>query len=88
MGDLMNLHEYQKSQDPTKIQDLKDGQIWESENYIIKVEKMGIDFQAIFFKNEVDLKFTTIEVRGKKITKLLKNLSAKLTTKSLTLKEQ
>lgn len=69
------------------MEQFSDGQIWESEIYVVKIEQMENDLQALFFRKE-NLKFVTIEVRKEKIGKFLKNLGAKLTNKKLVLKEK
>lgn len=67
---------------------LVDEQIWENEDYVIKIEKFELDFRAIVFrKYDGELKFITIDSRREnKIRKMLKELNVKLTSKCLRLR--
>lgn len=69
---------------------LENNQIWEDQDYVLKIEKMGESFQALIFKKQDQtLKFINVVVdRNTKIEKLIKNMHLKISNKFITLKEK
>lgn len=69
---------------------LDDNQIWEDEDYVLKIEKIGKDFQALIFKKEGEnLKFVNVVIDNKqsKIDRLIKNMNLEISRKIITLKD-
>ena len=69
---------------------LDNNQIWEDEEYVLKIEKMGENFQALIFKKDGEtLKFINIVIDSKssKIEKLIKDMKLEISRKFITLKE-
>jgi PII-like signaling protein len=68
---------------------LQDNQVWESEEYVLKIEQLGQSFHALIFKRDENLTFVEIIVdREVKIENMIKRLNLKLTNKFITLKDK
>lgn len=68
---------------------LQDNQVWESEEYILKIEQLGQSFHALIFKKDENLTFVELIVdREVKIESMIKRLDLKLTNKFITLKDR
>jgi hypothetical protein len=68
---------------------LRDGQIWESTLYVLKIEKIGNDFRGVIFRKDTDntLKFIEVlynESRLDRLTLIIKKMDLSLTNKKLT----
>ncbi|MDD5649628.1 MAG: hypothetical protein PHF86_04310 [Candidatus Nanoarchaeia archaeon] len=69
---------------------LDNNQIWEDEEYILKIEKMGENFQALIFKKDGEtLKFINIVIdpKSSKIERLINDMKLEISRKFITLKE-
>jgi ABC-type Fe3+-hydroxamate transport system substrate-binding protein len=70
---------------------LKDNQIWENDESIVKIEQLGESFRGFIFRKQKDnsLRFiSAIFDRPAQTEKLIKELNMKLTNKFLTLENR
>jgi hypothetical protein len=69
---------------------LENNQVWEDQDYVLKVEKLGKEFHALVFKKEEDtLRFINIVIdKSISIKKLIENMNLKISNKFITLKEK
>jgi hypothetical protein len=70
---------------------LENNQLWEDdERNVLKIEKLGESFRALFFKKEQDtLTFVTMILDDKlRLERLIKKMNMKISNKFITLKEK
>ena len=67
---------------------LEDGQVYESDQTIIMVEKWGKDYRSVIFRKvDSNIRLSTVVMdRPELIEKMIKNMELKLTDKKLILK--
>jgi len=67
---------------------LEDGQVWESDKYVFKIEKKGKSFQSVIFKKVGDkLDFVTVDYREDwRLLRIIIKSGATLTNKAVVLK--
>jgi hypothetical protein len=69
---------------------LEDNQIWENEEYVLKIEKWETVFHAlVFLKIGNSLRFVNIVIdKDERIEKLLQKMNVQISNKFITLKEK
>jgi len=69
---------------------LEDNQIYEDEEYVLKIEKLGESFHALIFKKENQtLKFiNAVFDRDVRIERLIKKMNLSKSNKFITLRER
>jgi len=68
---------------------LENNQIWEDQDYVLKIEQLGSSFHALIFRKEEEtLRFVNIVMdRPVKIERLIEQMNLKISSKFITLKE-